>query len=71
MLFEVLGELLPDAIYTTEVGLHQLDAAEWLDIDKPRHFISSGGLGAMGFGTDRPDCAFQAIDEFYAEAPQK
>lgn len=28
-------------------------------------------LGAMGFGTDRPDCAFQAIDEFYAEAPQK
>ena len=50
VLFEVLGELLPDAIYTTEVGLHQLDAAEWLDIDKPRHFISSGGLGAMGFG---------------------
>lgn len=50
VLFEVLGELLPDAIYTTEVGLHQLDAAEWLDIDKPRHFISSGGLGTMGFG---------------------
>ena len=50
VLFEVLGELLPDVIYTTEVGLHQLDAAEWLDIDKPRHFISSGGLGAMGFG---------------------
>ena len=28
-------------------------------------------LGTMGFGTDRPDCAFQALDEFYAEAPQK
>lgn len=49
-LFSALGELLPNAVYTTEVGLHQLDAAEWLDINAPRRFISSGGLGAMGFG---------------------
>lgn len=49
-LFAVLNELLPDTIYSTEVGLHQLDAAEWLNINTPRHFISSGGLGAMGFG---------------------
>ncbi|MDO5310153.1 MAG: glycerophosphodiester phosphodiesterase family protein [Planctomycetia bacterium] len=27
-------------------------------------------LGSMGFGTDRPDCAFQALDEFYAESPE-
>lgn len=27
-------------------------------------------LGSMGFGTDRPDCAYQAIDEFYAESPE-
>ncbi len=49
-LFEALYDILPDAIYTTEVGLHQLDASEWLKIEKPRHFITSGGLGAMGFG---------------------
>ncbi len=50
MLYDALCRILPDAIYTTEVGLHQLDAAVWLDINTPRHFISSGGLGAMGFG---------------------
>ena len=27
-------------------------------------------LGTMGFGTDRPDCCYQAIDEFYAESPE-
>ena len=27
-------------------------------------------LGSMGFGSDRPDCAFQALDEFYAESPE-
>jgi acetolactate synthase-1/2/3 large subunit len=40
----------PDAIYTTEVGQHQMWAAQFLNIGKPRRFISSGGLGAMGFG---------------------
>ena len=40
----------PDAIYTTEVGLHQVKACHSLPMMRPRHFITSGGLGTMGFG---------------------
>ncbi|MBR4053869.1 MAG: acetolactate synthase large subunit [Clostridia bacterium] len=40
----------PDAVYTTEVGAHQIKACHSLPIVKPRHFITSGGLGTMGFG---------------------
>lgn len=38
------------AIITTEVGQHQMWAAQFYQYDHPRHFISSGGLGTMGFG---------------------
>ena len=40
----------PDAFYATGVGQHQMWAAQFLDLEKPRHFISSSGLGTMGFG---------------------
>jgi acetolactate synthase-1/2/3 large subunit len=39
-----------DAIITTGVGQHQMWAAQHYDFARPRHFISSLGLGAMGFG---------------------
>ena len=39
-----------DTIVTTEVGQHQMWAAQFLDTRRPRSFISSGGLGTMGFG---------------------
>ncbi|MDD4953516.1 MAG: biosynthetic-type acetolactate synthase large subunit [Candidatus Omnitrophica bacterium] len=39
-----------DAIITTEVGQNQMWAAQWYKYTKPRTFISSGGLGTMGFG---------------------
>lgn len=39
-----------DAIICTEVGQHQMWAAQWFNYTKPRTFISSGGLGTMGFG---------------------
>ncbi len=39
-----------DAIITTEVGQNQMWAAQWYTYRKPRTFISSGGLGTMGFG---------------------
>ncbi len=39
-----------DAIITTEVGQNQMWAAQFYRFDKPRHFITSGGLGTMGFG---------------------
>ncbi len=39
----------PDAYYTTDVGQHQMWAAQFLN-NLPRHWISSAGLGTMGFG---------------------
>ncbi|MGA1867569.1 MAG: biosynthetic-type acetolactate synthase large subunit [bacterium] len=39
-----------DAIITTEVGQNQMWAAQYYKCSKPRTFISSGGLGTMGFG---------------------
>jgi len=46
-----LRKLLPEnAIVTTEVGQNQMWAALYFKVLKPRTFISSGGLGTMGFG---------------------
>ncbi|SEA07785.1 acetolactate synthase, large subunit [Desulfuromusa kysingii] len=39
-----------DAIITTEVGQHQMWAAQFYTFRKPRTFLTSGGLGTMGFG---------------------
>jgi acetolactate synthase-1/2/3 large subunit len=39
-----------DAIITTEVGQNQMWAAQFFKYDKPRTFLSSGGLGTMGYG---------------------
>ncbi len=39
-----------EAIICTEVGQNQMWAAQWYNYSKPRTFVSSGGLGTMGFG---------------------
>ncbi len=39
-----------DTIFTTEVGQHQMWAAQYLHCTRPRTFLSSGGAGTMGFG---------------------
>ena len=39
-----------EAVITTEVGQNQMWAAQWYKYSRPRQFISSGGLGTMGFG---------------------
>lgn len=39
-----------DAIITTEVGQHQMWAAQYIPFGKPNRWITSGGLGTMGFG---------------------
>jgi len=50
-LLTTLRKLLPeDAIVTTEVGQNQMWSALYFKALKPRTFISSGGLGTMGFG---------------------
>ncbi|OQY25776.1 MAG: acetolactate synthase catalytic subunit [Desulfobacteraceae bacterium 4572_35.2] len=48
---EKLRELTDDdAIVTTEVGQHQMWTAQFFDFIQPRTFVTSGGLGTMGFG---------------------
>ncbi|AKG91424.1 acetolactate synthase, large subunit [Geoglobus ahangari] len=47
---EKIWELAPDAIITTEVGQNQMWAAQYFKVNRPRQFITSGGLGTMGFG---------------------
>jgi len=46
-LYEVTGG---DAFVTSDVGQHQMWAAQYYPFDKPRRWINSGGLGTMGFG---------------------
>jgi acetolactate synthase-1/2/3 large subunit len=46
-LYELTGG---SAIVTTEVGQNQMWAAQYYHFDHPNHFITSGGLGCMGFG---------------------
>lgn len=48
---EKLWELTKgDAYITSDVGQHQMWAAQFYKFDKPRRWINSGGLGTMGFG---------------------
>jgi len=46
-LYEITGG---KAIVTSDVGQHQMWAAQFYKFDKPRRWINSGGLGTMGFG---------------------
>ncbi|HOT07397.1 MAG: acetolactate synthase 3 catalytic subunit [Methanosaeta sp. PtaB.Bin039] len=68
LVVEKLCEVCPDAIIVTEVGQNQMWAAQFFTHKDPSRFISSGGLGTMGYGfpaaigakVGRPDC--QVID---------
>ena len=46
----VADNITDDDIVTTDVGQHQMWAAQYARRTKPRHFVTSGGLGTMGFG---------------------
>lgn len=47
---EIHRQTKGEAIVVTEVGQHQMWAAQFYPCDYPRNFISSGGLGTMGYG---------------------
>jgi len=51
-LWQILKERnrLDETIVTTGVGQHQMWAAQYFRFNRPRHWITSGGLGSMGFG---------------------
>jgi acetolactate synthase-1/2/3 large subunit len=59
-----------DIVWTTGVGQHQMWSMQYLTCERPRSFISSGGLGTMGFGVPaavgakaaRPDATVICID---------
>ena len=50
MVEEIYRVTKGDAIITTEVGQHQMWAAQYYKYSKPRQLLTSGGLGTMGYG---------------------
>jgi acetolactate synthase-1/2/3 large subunit len=70
---ETLQELTAgrdDLVWTTGVGQHQMWAMQYIECDRPRTFITSGGLGTMGYGIPaavgakaaRPDATVMCVD---------
>ena len=67
---DAAAELDTDVVWTTGVGQHQMWAMQYLVCDTPRSFITSGGLGTMGYGIPaaigakaaRPDATVVCID---------
>jgi acetolactate synthase I/II/III large subunit len=59
-----------DVVWTTGVGQHQMWAMQYLECDRPRTFVTSGGLGTMGYGVPaavgvkaaRPDATVVCVD---------
>jgi acetolactate synthase-1/2/3 large subunit len=67
---DLAGERTEDVVWTTGVGQHQMWAMQYLQCEKPRTFITSGGLGTMGYGLPaavgakaaRPDATVVCVD---------
>ena len=49
-IIETVNTVLPDSIVVTDVGQHQMWAAQYTAMSPERQFLTSGGLGTMGFG---------------------
>src|SRR6516165_3477461 len=68
---ERIGQMVgPDAVYVAGVGQHQMWAAQFIEHERPRHWLNSGGLGTMGYAVPaamgakvgEPDASVWAID---------
>jgi acetolactate synthase-1/2/3 large subunit len=67
---DLSGQREGDFVWTTGVGQHQMWAMQYLQCEKPRTFITSGGLGTMGYGLPaavgakaaRPDATVVCVD---------
>lgn len=62
--FDIINELKPPRTITaTDVGQHQMWAAQYSTFDMPRRIVSSGGLGTMGFGLGAAIGAYTATKD--------
>jgi acetolactate synthase-1/2/3 large subunit len=69
-MLQELSATRDDMIWTTGVGQHQMWAMQYIECEKPRTFITSGGLGTMGYGIPaavgakaaRPDATVVCVD---------
>jgi acetolactate synthase-1/2/3 large subunit len=67
---DLAAERPEDVVWTTGVGQHQMWAMQYLRCERPRSFITSGGLGTMGYGLPaaigakaaRPDATVVCVD---------
>ncbi|MEG1946942.1 MAG: biosynthetic-type acetolactate synthase large subunit [Lachnospiraceae bacterium] len=50
MIMEEINEQFEDGIIVTDVGQHQMWATQYIELNEKKQFITSGGLGTMGFG---------------------
>ena len=50
MIMEGLNQVYDEVTYVTDVGQHQMWASQYLDVNKNKRMITSGGLGTMGYG---------------------
>ena len=66
---EIYRQTNGDAIITTEVGQHQMWAAQYYKYTKPRTLLTSGGLGTMGYGLGaaigaKTGCPDKTVDQY-------
>ena len=62
--FEIINEeKLPASVITTDVGQHQMWTAQHVQFDQARRWVSSGGLGTMGFGLGAAMGAYTATKD--------